>query len=79
MSQTKKSGKHQKLPEAVRRAAILEAAHKLFNQKGFAKTRMDDVAAMAGQGKFRLIAADAVDRRLCDHVRCVLSRVRPAR
>lgn len=51
MSQTKKTGKHQKLPEAVRRAAILEAAHKLFNQKGFAKTRMDDVAAMAGLTK----------------------------
>jgi TetR/AcrR family acrAB operon transcriptional repressor len=51
MPSAKITSKHQKLPEAVRRAAILEAAHKLFNQKGFAKTRMDDVAAMAGLTK----------------------------
>ncbi len=51
MSSAKKSNKHQKLPEAVRRAAILEAAHKLFNQHGFQKTRMDDVAALAGLTK----------------------------
>ena len=51
MSSAPKTGKHQKLPEAVRRAAILEAAHKLFNQNGFEKTRMDDVAALAGLTK----------------------------
>jgi TetR/AcrR family acrAB operon transcriptional repressor len=45
------AAKHQKLPESVRRAAILEAAHKLFNKYGFQKTRMDDVAAAAGLTK----------------------------
>ena len=47
----KHTNKHQKLPEAVRRAAILEAAHKLFNKYGFQKTRMDDIAAAAGLTK----------------------------
>lgn len=51
MSSAKQKTKHQKLPEAVRRAAILEAAHKLFNKSGYQKTRMDDVAALAGLTK----------------------------
>lgn len=51
MCSAKKSTKHQKLPESVRRAAILEAAHQLFNRNGFQKTRMDDVAALAGLTK----------------------------
>jgi TetR/AcrR family acrAB operon transcriptional repressor len=45
------AAKHQKLPEAVRRTAILQAAHQLFNKHGFQKTRMDDVAALAGLTK----------------------------
>lgn len=51
MPLAKKKPKRQKLPESVRRAAILEAAHKLFNKHGFQKTRMDDVAALAGLTK----------------------------
>lgn len=51
MSAAKHTAKHQKLPEAVRRAAILQAAHKLFDKHGFQKTRMDDVAAAAGLTK----------------------------
>lgn len=50
MKETKKP-KRQKLPEPVRRAAILEAAHKLFNQRGYQQARMEDVAAAAGLTK----------------------------
>ena len=43
--------KRQKLPEEVRRAAILQAARRLFNRKGYAQTRMDQVAEAAGLTK----------------------------
>jgi len=47
----KPSPKRRKLPEEVRRGAILTAAHRLFSQKGFQRTRMDEVAAQAGLTK----------------------------
>ena len=40
-----------RLPEEERRAQILEAAKKCFVQKGFAATRMDDVASAAHLSK----------------------------
>ncbi|MCB2185272.1 MAG: TetR/AcrR family transcriptional regulator [Deltaproteobacteria bacterium] len=43
--------RRQKLPEDVRRQAILEAAHHLFSIRGYERTRMDDVAARAGLTK----------------------------
>lgn len=43
--------KHRKLPEDVRRAAIINAARLLFCRQGFERTRMDDVAAQAGLTK----------------------------
>lgn len=43
--------KHRKLPEEVRRAEIILAARTLFAKNGFDRTRMDDVAAMAGLTK----------------------------
>lgn len=43
--------KHRKLPEEKRRADIIAAARVLFSRKGFERTRMDDVALMAGLTK----------------------------
>ena len=40
-----------RLPEDERRAQILEAAKRCFVEKGFAATRMDDVAKAAGLSK----------------------------
>ncbi len=51
MCPVKKTAKRQKLPEEVRRASILEAAHQLFAQHGFQATTMDQVAARAGLTK----------------------------
>lgn len=40
-----------RLPTAERRALIVEAAGRLFGERGFAATRLDDVAAAAGVTK----------------------------
>jgi AcrR family transcriptional regulator len=41
----------QRLPRAERRAAIIEAAGRLFGERGYEATRLDDVAAAAGVTK----------------------------
>lgn len=51
MSQESKTPKYQKLPEDVRRTAIVDAALTLFSTQGYQGTRMDDVAARAGLTK----------------------------
>lgn len=45
------SVKRRKLPESVRRAAIMEAAYELFHEKGYERARMDEVAELAGLTK----------------------------
>jgi AcrR family transcriptional regulator len=45
------SGRRQRLPVAERRAVIIDAAGRLFGERGYGATRLDDVAAAAGVTK----------------------------
>jgi AcrR family transcriptional regulator len=48
---TKPKGARKRLPSAERRAVIVEAAGRLFGERGYDATRLDDVAAAAGVTK----------------------------
>jgi AcrR family transcriptional regulator len=45
------AGPRQRLPVAERRAVIIDAAGRLFGERGYEATRLDDIAAAAGVTK----------------------------